>query len=62
MLGAVLEKLPMFDRLSLVSRGLTAKFPAGNQPFQLVTRLLEECGKLAEGLNHFEGSGTKRER
>jgi NTP pyrophosphatase (non-canonical NTP hydrolase) len=27
-----------------------------------MTRLLEECGELAQQVNHFEGSGVKREK
>ena len=28
----------------------------------MMTRLLEECGELAQQVNHFEGSGVKREK
>ncbi len=52
----------MFDKLPLVSQGLTRKFPRGNDPFQLMTRLLEECGELAQEVNRFEGSGIKRDK
>ena len=52
----------MLDKLPLVSRGLTRKFPRGDDPFQLMTRLLEECGELAQEVNRFEGSGIKREK
>lgn len=52
----------MFDKLPLVSSGLTRKVPHGNEPFQLMTRLLEECGELAQQVNRFEGSGIKREK
>jgi len=27
-----------------------------------MTRLLEECGELAQQVNHFEGSGVKQEK
>lgn len=50
----------MFDLLAAVARGLTTKFPRGNDPYQLMTRLLEECGELAQEVNHFEDSGIKR--
>lgn len=50
----------MLDKLPLVSRGLTRTFPHGNDPLQLMTRLLEECGELAQEVNRFAGSGIKR--
>ena len=46
----------------LVARGFQNRFPHGNDPFQMMTRLLEECGELAQQVNHFEGSGVKREK
>lgn len=30
-----------------------------DEPFQMVTRLLEECGEVASEVNHFEDSGVK---
>jgi NTP pyrophosphatase (non-canonical NTP hydrolase) len=50
----------MLDKLQAVTQGLTRRFPDGNSPFQMMTRLLEECGELAEQVNHFEGTGVKR--
>ena len=35
-------------------------YPSGVEPFQMVTRLLEECGEVASEVNHFEDSGIKR--
>ncbi len=29
-------------------------------PYQIMTRLLEEAGELAQQVNHFENSGVKR--
>jgi NTP pyrophosphatase (non-canonical NTP hydrolase) len=52
----------MFDKLPAVGQGLTCKFPRGNEPFQIMTRLLEECGELAQEVNRWEGSGIKREK
>lgn len=52
----------MWDTLWTVSEGLTRKFPQGNEPFQLMTRLLEECGELAQEVNHWEGSGVKQQK
>ncbi len=52
----------MLDKLWVINRGLDKRFPAGRDPFQMVTRLLEECGELAAEVNHFEGSGVKLEK
>ena len=51
-----------FDQVQAVARGFSRRFPEGNDPFRMMTRLLEECGELAEQVNHFEGSGVKREK
>lgn len=39
--------------------GLNARFPGGDEPFSIVTRLCEEAGELASAVNHFEGTGVK---
>lgn len=49
----------MFERLMLFTRGMNNRFPEGNEPYQIMTRLLEECGEVAAEVNHFENSGTK---
>jgi NTP pyrophosphatase (non-canonical NTP hydrolase) len=41
-------------------QGYYKRFPNGVEPFQMVTRLLEECGEVASEVNHFEDSGIKR--
>lgn len=51
-----------FGRLLLNVAGLNAKFPDGNEPFQIMTRLCEEAGELAKAVNHIEGSGIKIEK
>ena len=38
------------------------RFPDGVQPFQMATRLLEECGEIAAEINHWEDSGLKRQK
>jgi len=38
------------------------RFPEGVEPFQMITRLLEECGEVAAEVNHWEGSGLKRQK
>ena len=51
-----------FEKLYPVTHGLNRKFPNGNDPFQMMTRLLEEGGELAQMVNHFEGTGVKNEK
>ncbi|MFN8439961.1 MAG: GNAT family N-acetyltransferase [Caldilineaceae bacterium] len=50
------------DRIWAINAGLRQRFPHGNHPFQIMTRLLEECGELAEQVNHFEDVGIKRQK
>lgn len=52
----------MIDKLYKIAQGLNARFPDGNDPFAIVTRLVEECGEVAAQVNHFEGKGVKVER
>ncbi len=51
-----------FGRLLLNVGGLNAKFPGGDAPFQIVSRLCEEAGELAQAVNHVEGTGIKTEK
>jgi len=50
------------EKLYLLAKGYTARFPDGNTPYQIVTRLLEECGEVASKVNHFENSGIKMQK
>lgn len=50
------------ERLYQINAGLDKRFPQGREPFQIITRLAEECGELAAEVNHFEGSGVKRQK
>jgi len=52
----------MFDTAKLINQGWARKFPSGNEPFQIMTRILEEGGELAQQVNHFENSGIKRDK
>ena len=36
-------------------------FPEGVEPYQMATRLLEECGEIAAEINLWEDSGVKRQ-
>lgn len=50
------------EKLYAITHGLNRRFPKGNDPFQMMTRLLEESGELAQMINHFEGTGIKQEK
>lgn len=52
----------MLDKALLMAQGMNRRFPDGNSPYEIMTRLLEECGEVAAEVNHFENSGTKRLR
>lgn len=52
----------MLDKLIPITQGLNRRFSNGDHPFQIATRLLEECGELAKEINHFEGQGVKRQK
>ena len=47
------------EKLYKLAKGYTNRFPAGNDPYQIATRILEECGEVASEVNHFEKSGIK---
>jgi NTP pyrophosphatase (non-canonical NTP hydrolase) len=49
----------MLDTVKTINQGFARIFPNGNEPYQIMTRLLEEAGELAQQVNHFEHSGTK---
>lgn len=48
-----------FEKLQAIIKGLNKRFPKGNEPFQIITRLCEESGELAKEVNHFEATGVK---
>ncbi|MFC1525815.1 MazG-like family protein [Candidatus Latescibacterota bacterium] len=47
------------DKLFRCAEGLNRRFPDGDDPFKIVTRLAEECGEVAAEVNHFEDTGVK---
>ena len=47
------------EKLYRLAKGYTNRFPNGNTPYQIMTRVLEECGEVASEVNHFEKSGIK---
>jgi len=50
------------EKLFEMARCYTSRFPEGNTPYQIITRLLEECGEVASEVNHFEASGIKLQK
>lgn len=52
----------MLEKLQILAMGMNKRFPDGNTPYEITTRILEECGEVASEVNHFESSGTKRQR
>lgn len=51
-----------YDRLYSTVGAYNEKYPRGNTPFQIITRLCEEAGELASEVNHFENSGIKQQK
>ncbi|MEM8861476.1 MAG: NUDIX domain-containing protein [Chloroflexota bacterium] len=51
-----------FEKLELINIDLNRQFPAGSNPFMIMTRLLEEAGELAEQVHIFEQSGAKPDK
>ncbi len=50
------------EKLYQMALGHTLRFPKGNDPFQITTRILEECGEVAQEVNRFEKSGVKEQK
>lgn len=50
------------DKYLLMAKGMNKRFPEGNTPFQIVTRILEECGEVASEVNLWEDTGIKRQK
>lgn len=50
------------EKFYMIAEGLKKRFPEGEEPYQMVTRLLEECGEVAAEVNHWEDSGVKRQK
>lgn len=50
------------NRIYQINQGLHKRFPTGDDPFRMMTRLAEECGELAAQVNHFENIGIKRQK
>ncbi len=52
----------MLAKLFAICTGLNKRFQGGDNPYQIMTRVLEESGELAQEVGHFEGSGVKLEK
>lgn len=50
------------ENILTLAKGLNTKFPNGNEPFQIVSRLCEEAGEVAKAVNHMEKMGVKVEK
>jgi NTP pyrophosphatase (non-canonical NTP hydrolase) len=55
------KAMPELEQLPALAHALSKRF-GGRGPFQIITRLLEECGELAQEVSHFEGSPTKLQK
>lgn len=49
-------------KLRAIGDGLARRFGGGSDVCQIMTRLQEECGEVAQQVNRFQGSGIKREK
>jgi NTP pyrophosphatase (non-canonical NTP hydrolase) len=56
------EGLSIVNEFLLMAKGMNKRFPEGNTPFQIVTRILEECGEVASEVNLWEDTGVKRQK
>ena len=52
----------MWDIINKVTDGFNNRFKNGNDPFKIITRIVEECGELAAEVNHFEYEGVKTDK
>lgn len=50
------------ERFYKMTEASNKRFPNGVEPYQMATRLLEECGEVAAEINLWEDSGLKRQK
>ena len=50
------------ERCYKMAEASNKRFPNGVEPYQMATRLLEECGEVAAEINLWEDSGLKRQK
>jgi len=52
-----------YNKLNAIVVALNKRFSNNKtNPYEIITRLTEECGELAKEVNHFENSGIKRQK
>jgi len=56
------EQPDVWEKFKALTGALERRFPKGHEPYQMMTRLLEECGELATEVHIFEDSGLKRKK
>ena len=50
------------ERFYKMAEASNKRLPNGVEPYQMATRLLEECGEVAAEINLWEDSGLKRQK
>lgn len=50
------------ERFYKMAEASNKRFPNGVKPYQMATRLLEECGEVAAEINLWEDCGLKRQK
>lgn len=50
------------ERFYKMAEASNKRFPNGVEPYQMATRLLEECGEVAAEINLWEDYGLKRQK
>ncbi|WP_160689212.1 hypothetical protein [Clostridium sp. C2-6-12] len=54
--------MDLFNKISLVAQAQSKLFPNGYELFKIMSRLLEEWGKVSWELNHYERTNVSIER
>lgn len=54
--------MDLLSKISLVAQAQSKRFPNGDEPFKIMSRLLEECGEVSWELNHYERMNISVER
>lgn len=54
--------MDLLNKILLVAEAQSRRFPKGDEPFQITSRLLEECGEVAWELNHYPRKNISIER
>ena len=49
-------------KIQMVAEAQTQRFPNGDNPFKILSRLLEESGEVAWEINHYERNGICLEK